>query len=195
MEERELKNNYIFTLVKFFLFLIIFCFLTELIHSFIKEIQGIKGLDFKILVTSIVSIFAFYLFFVDLNGFYKKIQKFFFRSKFFSCLSPSILIILALAYFFIPKIFNISFNKDLFVFLGGGSLFGHLIYIARITKGNSFNTFINYLFLFSILLVLNMILFGFYLKISFNFELGKVLLNALQEGTTLIKDIFVRSFK
>jgi hypothetical protein len=195
VEERELKNNYIFTLVKLFLFLIIFCFLAEFIRHFIKETHSVAGLNFNILVGSIISIFAFYLFFIDLNGLYKKIQRFFFRSTFFSCLFPSILIILALNYFFIPKIFSISFNKDLFVFLGSCSLFMHLIYVARANKGKSFNALINYLFIFSILMVLNLILFGFYLKISFNFELGKVLLDGVQKGTELIRDVFIKGFK
>ncbi|MCF7873515.1 MAG: hypothetical protein K9L84_03135 [Candidatus Omnitrophica bacterium] len=195
MEERELKNNYVFTLVKFFLFLIIFCFLAKFIHYFIKEIHSVAGLDFNTFIGAIVAVFAFYLFLTDLNGFYKKIQRFFFRSKFFSCLFPSILIILALSYFFIPKIFNISFDKNLFVFLGSSSLFIHLIYVARATKGNSFNTLVNYLFIFSILIVLNLIFFGLYLKINFNFELGKVLLDGVQAGTALIRDVFVKGFK
>ncbi|MCF7874484.1 MAG: hypothetical protein K9L87_03020 [Candidatus Omnitrophica bacterium] len=195
MEERELKNNYIFTLVKLFLFLIIFCFLAEFIRYFVREIHSVAGLDFNILVGSVISTFAFYLLLIDLNGFYKKIQKFFFRSAFFSYLFPSILIFLALSYFFVPKLFNISFNKDLFVFLGGFSLFVHLIYVSRATRGKSFNALINYFFIFSILMVIHLILFGFYLKISFNFGLGEILLNGIQEGTTLIKDIFIKGFK
>jgi hypothetical protein len=44
-------------------------------------------------------------------------------------------------------------------------------------------------------MVIHLILFGFYLKISFDFGLGEILLNGIQEGTTLIKDIFIKGFK
>ncbi len=195
MEERELKNNYVFTLVKFVLFLVIFCFLAEFIRYFIQEVYSVKNLHFNTIVAALISVFAFYIFLADLNGLYKKIQKFFFRSKFFSCLFPSLLIIFAVSYFFIPKIFNRSFDKNLFVFFGAASLLIHLIYIARENRGKSFNALVNYFFIFSILVVLDLILFGFYLKISFNFELGKVLLSGVQEGTELISDIFVKGFK
>lgn len=195
MAERELKNNYIVALVKFFLFLIIFCFLTEFIRYFIRAIQSTKGLSFNVLVGAAISVFGVYLFLIDLNGAYKKIQRFFFRSKFFSCLLPSILIVLALSYFFVPKIFNISFSKNIFVFLGGASLFVHLIYVARENKGKSFQDLTNYFFVFSILIILSMILFGFYLKIGFNFKLGDALLLGMQDGVDLIKKIFVQSFR
>ncbi len=195
MEERDLKNNYIFALVKLFLFLLIFCFLTETSKSFIGEFRATQGLDFSTFVLSIVITFAVYIFFFDLNNFYKRLQKFFFRSSFFSCLFPSVLIILALAYFFVPNIFDLSINKDFFVFSGSFALIAHLIYISRITRGNSFVSVINYLFILSIFLILTLILFGFYLRIAFDFELGQVLLSGMQNGTDLIKDVFVRGFR
>lgn len=194
MEERELKNNYIFALVKLFLFLLIFCFLTETIRSFLREAAVTKGLTPLALIYSWLATFSFYLFFADLNSFYARIQKFFFRSQFFSCLFPSLLVIFSLGYFLMPNIFNFSINRNVFIFSGSFSFLAHLIYVARIIKANSFTGFVNYLFIFSIFFLLNLILFGLYLRIAFDFQLSRVLLAGIQNGSDLIKNIFLRSF-
>jgi len=195
VEERELKNNYIFALVKLFLFLLIFCFLTEIGRSFIREFRATKGLSFNVFILSTLITFAFYIFIFDLGNFYKKLQKFFFRSRFFSCLFPSGLILFAAGYFFLPKIFNFSVKGDIFVFAGTFSLIAHLIYVSRVTRGDSFVSIVNYFFIFSIFFLLNLILFGFYLRIIFDFDLGKVLFSGIQNGTELIRYVFLRSFK
>lgn len=195
MEERDLKNNYIFALIKLVLFLLIFCFLVEIIKNFLQELQAVRGLSFSVFITSILATFAFYIFFLDLNNFYRSLQKFFFRSTFFSCLLPSLLIILSLSYFFLPRIFNFSVNKGVFIFSGTFALFSHLIYVSKVTRGSSFIPIVNYLFIFSIFFILNIILFGFYLRIIFNFELANVLLSGVQGGAGLIRDVFVCSFR
>src|SRR4030042_1718715 len=130
MEEKELRNNYVFTLVKFILFLLIFCFLVKLTTSFWKEAKSRQGLGVTMLMAAALSVFGGYVFLADLNDSYKKIQKFFFRTTFVACLLPSVLIVLMAGYFFIPKMFNFPFNRDLFVYLGGMAFTGHLIYVA-----------------------------------------------------------------
>ena len=195
MEERGLRNNYIFTLVKFILFLIIFCFLVELTREFWRDMRAKESFNVNVLTVSILSAFAFNAFLVDLNNFYKKMQRFFFHSSFFSYLIPSTLIIAGLAYFILPKVFSKTFDRSLFVFLGGFLVTNHLIFIARDNKGHTFNTFINYLFLFSIFYILILILFAVYLKNGFNIALGNFVFNGLREGAVLIQKISTQTFQ
>ncbi|MDD3297070.1 MAG: hypothetical protein PHU64_06925 [Candidatus Omnitrophica bacterium] len=195
IEERGLHNNYLFTLIKFVLFLIILCFLTELTKSFWRELRTTEGFDINILVLSFVSAFAFYTFIVDLNNLYKNIQNFFFRSTFFSVVFPSALIVLSIGYFFLPKILNIAFNKDIFIFAGGFSLTCHLIFVASANKGHNFASVINYFFIFSILFMLNLVILGLYLKISFNMQLNQVILEGMKDGAALIQNIFTQALR
>ena len=192
MEEKGLRNNYIFTLVKLILFLIIFCFLLELTKEFWRQMRAKEGFDINILAVSVLSAFAFNVFLIDINNFYKKAQKFFFHSTFFSYLIPSILIVLGIAYFFLPKVFHKTFDRNLFVFLGGFITTNHLIFIARDNKGYTFNTFINYLFLFSIFYILILILFVLYLKNGFNIALGNFIFDGLRRGAVLIQKVFTQ---
>jgi len=195
VEESGLRNNYIFALIKFVLFLIIFCFLVEVTKEFWREIRIKENFDIAILVLSLLSCFGFYAFVVDLNGVYKAIQNFLFRSSFFTLVFPSILIILGLGFFFLPKVLNSTYDRDLFVFLGGFIFTGHLIFIARETKGRNFPTVINYLFIFSILYILNLIFFGLYLKISYPIRIGNVALEGMKQGAALIQTIFTQALR
>lgn len=195
MRERGLGNNYIFALIKIVLFLIIFCFLAELTKEFWREIRVKENFSLNIFILSILSCFTFYIFLVDLNDFYKKIQGFFFRSSFFSLVFPSVLIILGLGYFFLPKIFKFSFNRDIFLFLGGLAFTIHLIFIARETKRHTFVTFINYLFIMGILYILNLILLGVYLKIGFRISVGAMVWEGMRNGVILIQHLFTQAFK
>lgn len=195
MVERGLKNNYIFTLVKFLLFLIIFCFLTELTKEFWKEISGKEHFNINVLIVSVISSFSFYYFLADLNAPYQKIQNFFFRASFFSLIFSSLLIILGIAYFFFPKILNLSFNKNIFVFIGGFVFTCHLIFISKEIKGHTFSEFINYLFIFSILYILNLILLGLYLKNAYNIDIGRVALEGMRNGAILMQNTFTQILK
>jgi hypothetical protein len=192
MQEQELRNNYIFTLVKFILFLIILCFLVKLSTAFWRELKAKQGFDLTVLTLSSLTLFGCYAFLADLNNTYKKIQRFFFRTEFVSYLFPSVLIVMALCYFFLPKIFDTTFNKDIFVFIGGFSFTGHLVYTARQIKGQTFSAIINYFFIFSILYIFNLFLLGIYFKIGFPVYLGKVLIEGAQNGAMLIQNIFTQ---
>ncbi len=192
MEERVLKNNYIYTLIKFALSLVILCFLVELTKVFWTTLSKIEKFDLNVLIISVLSLFAFYNFIADLNNFYKKIQNFFFRSSVFSLLFPSLLLVLGLGYFFLPKILNLNINQDVFVFLGGFIFTAHLTFISRELKGHSFTSFINYLFTFSILFILNIILFGLYLRNNFSLDVGKIVLKGMMDGSVLIQNIFIQ---
>jgi hypothetical protein len=192
MQEKELRNNYIFTLVKFILFLIILCFLIKLSSAFWREARAKDGFSVTVLAFSFLALFCCYAFLADLNNIYKKIQRFFFRTEIVSYLFPSVLILLALVYFFLPKIFNTSFKKDIFIFLGGFSFTGHLVYVARQIKGQTFSAIINYFFLFSILYIFNLLLLGVYLRIGFNIYLGRVIVEGVQSGAVLIQNIFTQ---
>lgn len=195
MDEGGLRNNYVFTLGKLVLFLILFCFVVELTRELWQELKTRESFNLNILVISILSSFAFYTFCTDLNHYYRHIQKFFFRSSFFSLLFPSVLIGLSLGYFLLPKIMNVAYNKDLFIFLGGVAFTTHLTLIARETRGRNFTTFANYLFIFSILYILNLILLGVYFKIGFNVHLGKVIVGGVRDGFELINSLFIAPFR
>ena len=190
MDEGGLRNNYVFTLVKLVLFLILFSFLVELTKELWQELATEKGFNLNILVISILSSFAFCTFCTDLNDYYRHIQKFFFRSLFFSLLFPSVLIVLMVGYFLLPKIMNVVYNKDVFIFLGGVAFTTHLTLLARETRGKNFTTFVNYLFIFSILYILNLILLGAYFRIGFNVHIGKVIVEGIKGGAGLIQSTF-----
>ncbi len=189
-EKAPAKQNYFLTLIKFFLFLLIFCFLVSFSKQFYHGMKSVEDLNVDILFLSVLSAFSFYTFIADLNDFYKKMQNFFFHSAFASYLVPSFLILLGLGYFILPRVFNAEIDKDVFIFLGGFIATSHLIFVARETKGNTFAAFINYLFTFSILYIVVLFLLGVYLMAAFKLDLHKILVDGVMGGATLIKDLF-----
>jgi len=192
MDELSSRTNYIFTLIKFFLFLIIFCFLVEMTKAFWQELHAKESFSLNILVLSIISSLGFSVFIADQHKFYSNIQNFFFRTSFFSLLFPSLLILLSIGFFFIPKVLGMGLNKDIFIFLGGFALTTHLSFIARETQGHNFSTVIHYLFIFSILYILNLILLSAYLRIGFRVYVGKIIVEGIRGGAVLIQNIFTQ---
>jgi putative flippase GtrA len=75
------------------------------------------------------------------------------------------------------------------VFLGGFVVTSHLTFVARENKGHSFNTFINYLFMFSILCIINMILLGLYLRVAFKIHIGAIIIESLKDSFSLIGNL------
>jgi len=195
MDEGGLQNNYIFTLIKLALFLIILCFLVALTKEFWREVKTTDAFDVRVLIISILSAFSFYAFIADLNNFYKGIQRFFFHSTFFAYLIPSVLVVIGIGYFFLPKILNITFSKDAFIFIGGFALTGHMIFVARGNQGHNFPTVINYLFIFSILYILNLLLFSVYLRVGFHIDIGKIISDGMKFGVSLIQNIATQAFR
>ena len=195
MDERGFHNNYIFTLVKFLLFLILLCFAVELTRCFYADIQSKDGFKINVFYLSILAPFLFYTFCSDLNQFYGKVQRFFFRSSFFSMLVPSLLVFFSVCFFVLPKVFHFTYSKDIFLFIGGFTFMSHLIFVAREIKGTTFTTFINYLFFFSVLYMMHLILFSLYLEVDFNVHLGKIIFNGMQNGARLIQQLFVQVFR
>lgn len=195
MQESGARSNYLLTLIKFIFALILFCFLAELSKEFWRAISITKD-DFsqKGIYLSVLCTFMFYVFVADLNGFYKKIQRFFFRSSFVSFLIPALLIISGLGYFLLPKIINFPFDKNVFVFLGGSVLTAHLSFIARESKGGSFTAFINYLFIFSILCIINLVFFGLYLRLAYNIHMGQIIVDSVKSSIILINNLFSQIF-
>jgi len=192
MDESGLRNNYIFTLVKLVIFLLIFCFLVTFTKELWQELRSKEGFRMTVLILSLLSSFAFSAFVIDLAKYYKNIQGFFFRNSFATLVVPSILIVLAIGYFFLPKLAGVRIDRDVFVFLGGFTLTTHLVFIANNTKGHNFTTVINYLFIFSILYLLNLLLFSGYLRIAFNINIWKVIVEGIKEGAALIQSIFTQ---
>lgn len=192
MVERGLRNNYFLTLVKFILFLLILCFIVEVSKAFFKDIEIKEGFNLNVFYLSILSPFLFYTFIADLSNLYRKVQDFFFRSTFFSYFLSALLIFLGIGFILIPKIFNFTFNKNIFLFLGGFVAIVHLVFVARQNRGGSFSTFINYLFNFSILYIINLILFTLYLKIGFDINLRSIFIEGAKEGIFLIQNIFTQ---
>jgi len=149
----------------------------------------------RVFTLSIVSAFGFYVFLADLNDFYKKVQDFFFRSSFFSLVFPAVLLVLGLGYLVIPKLLKLSINKHIFIFAGTFILISHFIFIARQLKGYTVNTFINYLFVFSILGTLNLFLFELYLRIAFKINIAKITLAGIKGGAELVQNLFTLTFR
>lgn len=195
MDEGGLRNNYIFTLIKLFLFLIILCFLVSLSREFWSQLKTADSASVKTLVISIFSAFGFYVFVTDLNNFYKGIQRFFFHSTFFAYIIPSILILVGLGYFFLPKVFNINFSRSTFVFIGGFMITGHMIFVARGNQGHNFPTAVNYLFIFSIIYILNLLLFLVYLRVGVHIDIGKIIFAGMKNGASLIQSISTQAFR
>ncbi|GEM_PF-904028 len=195
METKSSKSNYFFTIVKLFLFLLIFSFLVAMSREFFHNIKSLKDFNLDLFFISILSCFVFYIFFASLNGIYKTIQNFFFHSSQFGLFIPTLLILLGIGYYIIPKVFNVDFNRDVFLFAGGFILIAHLIYIANETKGATFSDFINYLFIFSILYIINLIIFEAYLRIAFNIDISKINIDGARGGATIIKDMFLQIFQ
>ena len=193
MEERGLRHNYIFTFIKLFLFLILFCFLLELTRAFVLEAKSCDGFSTIALFSSVFFSFFFYYFIADLNSPYKNIQMFFFRSPFISYLFPFLLLVVSAIYFILPRAFGFDFDRNFFVFLGGFVFTVHMIYIAHETKGRTFTESVNYFFTLSILYIFNVILLGLYLKIAFKFRLSDVIIDGIKNGTLLIRSLFVKT--
>jgi len=195
MDESGLRNNYVFTLIKFSLFLIILCFLVSLSREFWQQLKIADSASIKVLTISIISAFSFYAFITDFNSFYKSVQRFFFHSTFFAYIVPSVLILVGLVYFFLPKIFDINFSRATFVFIGGFIITGHMIFVARGNKGNNFPTTVNYLFIGSIIYILNLLLFTAYLRVGLNINIGKIVFEGVKSGATLIQGISTQAFR
>jgi len=85
---------------------------------------------------------------------------------------------------------NTTYNKDIFIFLGGVAFTIHMTLVARETRGRNFVTFINYLFILSILYILNLIILGIYFRIGFNVHMGKVIVEGIRGGAGLIQGTF-----
>ncbi|MBN2483257.1 MAG: hypothetical protein JXD21_03530 [Candidatus Omnitrophica bacterium] len=190
MAKYESRSNYLITLAKFVFFLIFFCFMVKLTGNLLSDMQSIATLSLKVFYVSIFSALMFYLFIADLNTIYDHIQNFFFRHSFVNLILPSVLVLLALGYFIIPKIWSLSFDKDTFVFLGGFILMIHLIYIAQQTREGSFVGFVNYLFMFSTLYVVSIFLFAVYLRVAFPLNIGDLIVHSFNDSTRLVVDLY-----
>ena len=189
MGERALRNNFFFILLKFIVFLLIFCFLIQIAKAFALEVWMKQGLQSKYLLLSILSCFGFYIFIFDVNDFYKKFQGFFFRSAFLSFCISALLVFLGFGYFILPRILDASFDKNLFLFLGGFVLTAQLIFVARETKGTTLADFIHYLFIFSILFIVNLVIFSAYLRVAFKIDILDFMSRGIKEGADLIKTL------
>jgi len=194
MEKRELRSNYIIAFINLFLSLIFFCFAYSLTNELIKVFRVNEAIKIWVLFLGLSFPFIFYTFIVDLNDAYGKAQYFFFRSTFLNLVIPSVLILLLVGYFLFPKIFNISFNKDMFLFLGGFSFAAHLVFIARETKSTSFTGFINYFLSMTMIYIFILIVFGVYLLIGYDYSLKTALANGIKNGFALIKEIILQLF-
>jgi len=194
MEKRELRSNYIIAFINLFLLLIFFCFAYSFTKELIKVFRLNEAIRIWIFFFGLSFPFIFYTFVVDLNNAYEKVQYFFFRSTFLNLVVPSLLIILLVGYFLFPKIFGISFNKDIFLFLGSFSFAAHLVFVARQTKSTSFTGFINYFFSMTMIYIFILIIFGVYLLIGYDYSLKTALCNGTKNGFILIKEIILQLF-
>ncbi len=89
-----------------------------------------------------------------------------------------------------PKIFHFDFDRNIFVFMGGFLLTSHLVFVARETKGTTFTDFVNYLFMFSILYIINLLIFSTYLTVAFEVDSAKIVVSGLNGGAILIRNLF-----
>jgi hypothetical protein len=161
---------------------------------FLAELRNISSSSVTIFIASIFSCFVFYTFVVNLRSLYRKIQMFFFRSTFVSYIIPFVLFIAGISCFILPKVFNFSLRPNLFIFLGGFIFTAHLSYIAAESKGTTFPDFVHYLFILSILYILNLLFLGLYLNAFFNFHIGKIAIEGIKSGAILIQSVFAQAF-
>lgn len=189
-----MSNNYIFALGKIFLFLIIFCFIWKVTGEFLDELENQKEVKIFVFYLSILFPFLFYTFIGDLNFLYHKIQRFFFRTEPLSLLFPSLLILSGIGFLILPKLLNLSLNRDIFVFVGGVFFTIHLIFSARSLRSNSFIGIANYLFNFSLIYLITLLLLMSYLRIGVNFSLKETVSSGFKKGTILLKQISTQIF-
>ncbi len=181
-----MKNNYIFSLLGFVLFLVLSCFMFEATRTFLDKLDS-NSAKVWILFLGAALPLIFYTFIADLDGIYEKMQHFFFRQATIQLLLPSILILFMIAYFVIPKLLRASFNKDIFVCLGGISFVIHLIFAARQSREPGFTGFVSYLLIFGLLYISTLFMLSVYLKIGFNMHLGSLILDSAKSGFSLVK--------
>lgn len=191
----QFRLNYLLAILKLLMFIFILPFAVEGSRLLYKEIQLNTDINHTLLLASLFICLLFYIFIADLNNLYSKIQKFFFRNSFLSLLLPSLLVIAAIFSFIFPKIFNIPINKEFFIFWGGFVFMMHFIYISHHSRGGSFTTFVNYIFLITVLYIFNIFLFSLYLKTSFPLKAGKLFVETSKEGWGLIHSLFFSFFK
>lgn len=189
MTEKSSKHNYLVILVEAILFLVILCFLTQISRQFFFSMFGAVGLKMKTFLISVLSCFAFYAFIIDLNEPYKKIQSFFFKSSIFAYVVPFFLFILGIAYFILPRVFDTTLSETLFLFLGGVILVAHLIFVSNELKETTFSGFVNYLFFFSLLYLVVLIMFGLYLRAAFDFNIFDVFVEGIRDGASTLREL------
>lgn len=191
-EKRNLKSNYFLSLLNLLLFLVLLCFLFEASRIFIKGLGLNKDFQPWVFFLGLGFPLIFYMFIADLNAIYENVQHFFFRESILSLLLPAMLLLLTLGYFIVPKLFSVSFNKDVFTFLGGFSLTTHLVAVSKNTKGTSFTGFVNYLFIFSLLYLATLIILAVYMTIGYDLHLWDLIVNSGKDGFALTKSIFTQ---
>ncbi|MBD3269155.1 MAG: hypothetical protein GF379_03095 [Candidatus Omnitrophica bacterium] len=67
--------------------------------------------------------------------------------------------------------------------------------MARELKGGNFSAVVNYLFLFSILYILNFMLFLVYIRIGFFLSIGEVIFEGVKDGASLLQQIFTQALR
>lgn len=197
MAEKKSHDNYLFVIIKLILVFFVLCFLIELGKQFLHGVNAQPDLNINVLVIAALVVFVFYTFIADLNNIYKTIQGFFFHSSttIFVLIFPALFVLAGLIYFLVFNIFNVHANKDLFLFLGGVLATIHVIFIAREKKGNTFPAFVHYLFIFSIIFAIQLVLFTVYLRIAFKIPVNEILIDGSKQGVLIIKNIFTHTFK
>jgi len=163
-------------------------------QTFIQELKTCEDFDMSVFYFSILFPFLFYTFVGDLNNIYYKVQKFFFRSDFFSLVFPSLLVISGISFFIFPKLFNLSFNKGFFILTGGIFFIIHLIFVARNIKSSSFVGFSGYLLNFTLIYLFTLLLLTVYFNINFKFSLGEIIQAGTKKGAVLLKQISSQLF-
>ncbi|MFH1768165.1 MAG: hypothetical protein ABH858_03265, partial [Candidatus Omnitrophota bacterium] len=160
--------------------------------NFIEEIDAAEGANLWVLFLGGIFPLLFYVFISDLNSVYEKIQNFFFRHQILQQLFPSVLILLIISYFIFPKLFRVSFNRDIFIFSGAAAFMVHLIYTSRQTKTSGFIGFMNYLFIFSLFYIIDLFFLLIYIKIGFSVDLGELFIKSVGDGSLVVKSIFLQ---
>jgi hypothetical protein len=190
MDKEKLKINRFFSFFSFLLFIVVFCFIYQASSSLIGALSANKNFKIWIFYLGLAAPMFFYLFIADLNNIYNRIQRFFFRDSLLVNVLPSLLFLFGLTYFIIPKIFKITFNKDIFIFLGAAAFMIHLMLVARENKSNNFFSYANYLAVISLLFILNLVLLTLYLSINFKIPFSGILSDSASKGFTLVRNIF-----
>lgn len=203
MEEKTSNTAKFSQAIKLIFVLGVFPLLVGFIRGLWFEVAKLEPSFYKSLYWGIGIYLILHIFLIEPLKFYKKTQRFiqvifgFFSPlfKFSYYLIPFWVIVLIVFYILFCKIFKFKDLEVLFFFLSGFFFSMHIVCVAKILKVDELRKLIDYLFMISIVIIINVFFFAFNLKLySPDFSLVKVAQEGIDSGINMGKSIFNQLF-